>query len=83
MMFHTHPYHPLEDNPIPGCRIDDIQKALLSNGFNNVKTANDVLLISHLIINLTNSGDVVQFIGASNNKAKLAKKKKLQYSCQK
>ncbi len=67
------PIHPLEDKPIPGCRIDDIQKALLSNGFNSVKIANDALLISHLINNLTNSGDVVLFIGTSNNIAKLAR----------
>ncbi|QKX02594.1 UDP-N-acetylmuramate--L-alanine ligase [Wolbachia endosymbiont of Dirofilaria (Dirofilaria) immitis] len=67
------PIHPLEDKPIPGCRIDDIQKALLSNGFNNVKTVNDALFISHSINNLTNSGDVVLFIGASSNIAKLAR----------
>lgn len=67
------PIHPLEDKPIPGCGIDDIQKALLSNGFNSVKTADDALLISHLISNLTNSGDVVLFIGLSNNIAKLAR----------
>lgn len=65
--------HPPEDKPIPGCRIDDIQKALISNGFNNVKIMNDALLISHFISNSTSSGDVVLFIGAGSNIAKLAR----------
>ncbi len=67
------PVHPPEDKPIPGCGIDDIQKALISNGFNNVKIMNDALLISHFISNSTNSGDIVLFIGAGSNIAKLAK----------
>jgi UDP-N-acetylmuramate--alanine ligase len=67
------PVHPPEDEPIPGCGIDDIQKALISNGFSNVKTVDDVLLISHFINDSTNSGDVVLFIGAGGNIAKLAK----------
>ncbi|MGL9717249.1 MAG: UDP-N-acetylmuramate--L-alanine ligase [Wolbachia sp.] len=67
------PVHPPEDKPIPGCGIDDIQKALISNGFSNVKTVNDALLISHFINDSTNSGDVVLFIGAGSNVAELAK----------
>uniref|UniRef100_A0A1A9VKB5 UDP-N-acetylmuramate--L-alanine ligase n=1 Tax=Glossina austeni TaxID=7395 RepID=A0A1A9VKB5_GLOAU len=67
------PVHPPEDKPIPGCGIDDIQEALISNGFNNVKIMNDSLLISHFISNSTNSGDVVLFIGAGSNIDKLAK----------
>ncbi|UIP91569.1 recombinase zinc beta ribbon domain-containing protein [Wolbachia pipientis] len=67
------PVHPPEDKPIPGCGIDDIQKALISNGFNDVKIMNDALLISHFISDSTNSGDVVLFIGAGSNIAKLAK----------
>lgn len=67
------PVHPPEDKPIPGCGIDDIQKALISNGFNDVKIMNDALLISHFISNSTSSGDVVLFIGAGSNIAKLAK----------
>ncbi|NSM56361.1 UDP-N-acetylmuramate--L-alanine ligase [Wolbachia endosymbiont of Atemnus politus] len=67
------PVHPPEDKPIPGCRIDDIQKTLVSAGFNNVKTMNDALLISHFISDSTNSGDVVLFIGAGSNIAKLAR----------
>ncbi|MDM8335688.1 UDP-N-acetylmuramate--L-alanine ligase [Wolbachia pipientis] len=65
--------HPPEDKPIPGCGIDNIQEALISNGFNNVKIMNDALLISHFISDSTNLGDVVLFIGAGNNIAKLAK----------
>ncbi|HCE59285.1 MAG TPA: hypothetical protein DEQ74_00390, partial [Wolbachia sp.] len=67
------PVHPPEDYPIPGCSIDDIQKALISNGFNNVKTMNDSLSISRFINDFTNSGDIVLFIGAGGNIAKLAK----------
>jgi UDP-N-acetylmuramate--alanine ligase len=67
------PVHPPEDKPIPGCGIDDIQEALISNGFNNVKIMNDSLLISHFISDSTNSGDVVLFIGAGSNIDKLAK----------
>lgn len=67
------PVHPLEDEPIPGCGIDDIQKALVSNGFSNVEIMNNALLISHFINDSTNSGDVVLFIGAGSNIAKLAK----------
>lgn len=67
------PVHPPEDKPIPGCGIDDIQKALISNGFNDVEIMNDALLISHFISNSTNSGDVVLFIGAGSNITKLAK----------
>lgn len=67
------PVHPPEDRPISGCGIDDIQKALISNGFNDVKIMNDALLISHFISNSTSSGDVVLFIGAGSNIAKLAK----------
>ncbi|WCR57624.1 MAG: UDP-N-acetylmuramate--L-alanine ligase [Wolbachia endosymbiont of Ctenocephalides felis wCfeJ] len=67
------PVHPPEDKPIPGCGIDDIQKALISNGFSNVEIMNNALLISHLINDSTNSGDVVLFIGAGGNIAKLAK----------
>ncbi|MHC3897618.1 UNVERIFIED_CONTAM: recombinase zinc beta ribbon domain-containing protein [Wolbachia endosymbiont of Nasonia longicornis] len=67
------PVHPPEDKPIPGCGIDDIQKALISNGFNDVKIMNDALLISHFISNSTSPGDVVLFIGAGSNIAKLAR----------
>jgi UDP-N-acetylmuramate--alanine ligase len=67
------PVHPPEDKPIPGCGIDDIQEALISNGFNNVKIMNDSLLISHFISDSTNSGDVVLFIGAGSNIDILAK----------
>jgi len=67
------PVHPPEDKPIPGCGIDDIQSALINNGFNNVKIMNDSLLISHFISDSTNSGDVVLFIGAGSNIDKLAK----------
>lgn len=67
------PVHPPEDKTITGCGIDDIQKALISNGFNDVKIMNDALLISHFISDSTNSGDVVLFIGAGSNIAKLAK----------
>ncbi|WP_341816590.1 UDP-N-acetylmuramate--L-alanine ligase [Wolbachia endosymbiont (group A) of Agelastica alni] len=67
------PVHPPEDKPIPGCGIDDIQKALVSDGFNNVKTMNDALLISHFISDSTSPGDIVLFIGAGSNIAKLAK----------
>jgi hypothetical protein len=35
------PVHPPEDEPIPGCGIDDIQKALISNGFSNVEIMNN------------------------------------------
>ncbi|WP_265033172.1 UDP-N-acetylmuramate--L-alanine ligase [Wolbachia endosymbiont (group A) of Sicus ferrugineus] len=65
--------HPPEDKPIPGCGIDDIQKALISNGFNDVKIMNDALLISHFISDSTSPGDIVLFIGAGSNIAKLAK----------
>ncbi len=68
------PVHPPEDKPIPGCGIDDIQKALISNGFNNTKIMNDALLISHFISDSTSPGDIVLFIGAGSNIAKLAKK---------
>jgi UDP-N-acetylmuramate--alanine ligase len=67
------PVHPPEDEPIPGCGIDDIQKALISNGFSNVEIMNNALLISHFINDSTNSGDVVLFIGAGSNIAKLVK----------
>ncbi|CCE77094.1 MULTISPECIES: glutamate ligase domain-containing protein [Wolbachia] len=67
------PVHPPEDKSIPGCGIDDIQKALINNGFNDVKIMNDALLISHFISNSTSSGDVVLFIGAGSNIAKLAR----------
>ncbi|MDR1139323.1 MAG: UDP-N-acetylmuramate--L-alanine ligase [Rickettsiales bacterium] len=67
------PVHPPEDEPIPGCGIDDIQKALISNGFSNVEIMNNALLISRFINDSTNSGDVVLFIGAGGNIAKLAK----------
>ncbi|WP_246214308.1 UDP-N-acetylmuramate--L-alanine ligase [Wolbachia endosymbiont of Cruorifilaria tuberocauda] len=67
------PISPPEDNPIHGCRIDNIQSALLNNGFNNVKTVDNALVISHFINNSTNSGDVVLFIGAGSNIAKLAR----------
>jgi UDP-N-acetylmuramate--alanine ligase len=67
------PVHPPEDEPIPGCGVDDIQKALISNGFSNVEIMNNALLISHFINDSTNSGDVVLFIGAGSNIAKLAK----------
>ncbi|MDG7053017.1 MAG: UDP-N-acetylmuramate--L-alanine ligase [Wolbachia endosymbiont of Alcedoecus sp.] len=67
------PVHPPEDEPITGCGIDDIQKALISNGFGNVEIMNNALLISHFINDSTNSGDVVLFIGAGGNIAKLAK----------
>ncbi len=67
------PVHPPEDKPIPGCGIDDIQKALISNGFNNTKIVNDALLISHFISDSTSPGDIVLFIGAGSNIAKLAK----------
>ncbi|WP_265042889.1 MULTISPECIES: UDP-N-acetylmuramate--L-alanine ligase [unclassified Wolbachia] len=64
------PVHPPEDKPIPGCGIDDIQKALVSN---NTKIMNDALLISHFISDSTSPGDIVLFIGAGSNIAKLAK----------
>ncbi|VVC46328.1 Mur ligase, central,Mur ligase, C-terminal,Mur ligase, N-terminal catalytic domain,UDP-N-acetylmuramate-- [Cinara cedri] len=67
------PVHPPEDELISGCSIDDIQKALISNGFNNVKTMNDSLSISRFINDFTNSGDIVLFIGAGGKIAKLAK----------
>ncbi|NUY39750.1 UDP-N-acetylmuramate--L-alanine ligase [Wolbachia endosymbiont of Litomosoides brasiliensis] len=67
------PIHPPEDKPIPGCRIDDIQEALINNGFNNVKIMDDALLISNFISDSTNSGDIVLFIGAGNNVARLAR----------
>ncbi|MDR2978294.1 MAG: UDP-N-acetylmuramate--L-alanine ligase [Rickettsiales bacterium] len=67
------PVHPPEDEPIPGCGIDDIQKALISSGFSNVEIMNNALLISHFINDSTNSGDVVLFIGAGGNIAKLAR----------
>ncbi len=67
------PVHPPEDKPIPGCGIDDIQKALIRNGFNNTKIMNDALLISHFISDSTSPGDIVLFIGAGSNIAKLAK----------
>ncbi|MFP3016096.1 MAG: UDP-N-acetylmuramate--L-alanine ligase [Wolbachia sp.] len=67
------PVHPPEDKPIPGCGINDIQEALISNGFDSVKIMNDSLLISHFISDSTNSGDVVLFIGAGSNIDKLAK----------
>ncbi len=67
------PVHPPEDKPIPGCGIDDIQKALISNGFNNTKIMNDALLISHFISDSTSPSDIVLFIGAGSNIAKLAK----------
>lgn len=67
------PVHPPEDKPIPGCGIDDIQKALISNGFNNAKIMNDALLISHFISDSTSPSDIVLFIGAGSNIAKLAK----------
>ncbi|OAL97118.1 UDP-N-acetylmuramate--L-alanine ligase [Wolbachia endosymbiont of Dactylopius coccus] len=67
------PVHPPEDKPIPGCGIDDIQKALISNGFYNTKIMNDALLISHFISDSTSPGDIVLFIGAGSNIAKLAK----------
>ncbi|MCA4774527.1 glutamate ligase domain-containing protein, partial [Wolbachia endosymbiont of Mansonella perstans] len=67
------PVHPPEDEPISGCGIDDIQKALISNGFSNVEIMNNALLISHFINDSTNSGDVVLFIGAGSNIAKLAR----------
>ncbi|WP_174515742.1 UDP-N-acetylmuramate--L-alanine ligase [Wolbachia endosymbiont of Cardiocondyla obscurior] len=67
------PVHPPEDKPIPGCGINDIQEALISNGFNNTKIMNDALLISHFISDSTSPGDIVLFIGAGSNIAKLAK----------
>lgn len=67
------PVHPPEDKPIPGCGIDDIQKALISNGFNNTKIMNDALLISHFISDSTSPSNIVLFIGAGSNIAKLAK----------
>ncbi|NUX01478.1 UDP-N-acetylmuramate--L-alanine ligase [Wolbachia endosymbiont of Madathamugadia hiepei] len=67
------PVHPPEDEPIHGCGIDDIQKALISNGFSNVEIMNNALFISHFINDSTNSGDVVLSIGAGGNIAKLAK----------
>ncbi|MGL9681953.1 MAG: UDP-N-acetylmuramate--L-alanine ligase [Wolbachia sp.] len=65
--------HPPEDEPISGCGIDDIQKVLTSNGFSNVEIMNNALLISHFINDSTNLGDVVLFIGAGDNIAKLGK----------
>ncbi|WP_265026657.1 UDP-N-acetylmuramate--L-alanine ligase [Wolbachia endosymbiont (group A) of Bibio marci] len=67
------PVHPPEDKPIPGCGINDIQEALISNGFDSVKIMNDSLLISHFISDSTSPGDIVLFIGAGSNIAKLAK----------
>lgn len=67
------PVHPPEDELISGCSIDDIQNALISNGFNNVNTMNDSLSILRFINDFTNSGDIVLFIGAGGNIAKLAK----------
>ncbi|QKX03344.1 UDP-N-acetylmuramate--L-alanine ligase [Wolbachia endosymbiont of Litomosoides sigmodontis] len=67
------PIYPPEDKPISGCRIDDIQEALIGNGFNNVKIMDDALLVSNFISNSTNSGDIVLFIGAGNNIARLAR----------
>ncbi len=65
--------HPPEDKPIPGCRINDIQEALISNGFDSVKIMNDSLLISRFISDSTSPGDIVLFIGAGSNIDKLAK----------
>jgi UDP-N-acetylmuramate--alanine ligase len=67
------PIHPPEDEPIHGFGIDDIQKTLINNGFDNVEVMNDSLLISHFINNSTNPGDIVLFIGAGSNIAKLVK----------
>ncbi|WP_341812144.1 UDP-N-acetylmuramate--L-alanine ligase [Wolbachia endosymbiont (group A) of Conops quadrifasciatus] len=67
------PVHPPEDKPIPGCGINDIQEALISNGFDSVKIMNDSLLISHFVSDSTSPGDIVLFIGAGSNIAKLAK----------
>ncbi|WP_341808902.1 UDP-N-acetylmuramate--L-alanine ligase [Wolbachia endosymbiont (group E) of Neria commutata] len=67
------PVHPPEDEPIHGFGINDIQKALISNGFDNVKITKDSLLISRFINGSTNCGDIVLFIGAGSNIAKLAK----------
>ncbi|WP_168463957.1 UDP-N-acetylmuramate--L-alanine ligase [Wolbachia endosymbiont of Ctenocephalides felis wCfeT] len=67
------PVHPPEDQLIPGYGIDDIQKALIESGFNNVKLMNDSLLISHFINDSANPGDVVLFIGAGSNIARLMK----------
>ncbi|MGL9725791.1 MAG: UDP-N-acetylmuramate--L-alanine ligase [Wolbachia sp.] len=67
------PVHPPEDESIPGYGIDNIQRALINDGFGNVKIMNDALLISYFISDSTNSGDVVLFIGAGDNVAKLAK----------
>ncbi|MGL9732519.1 MAG: UDP-N-acetylmuramate--L-alanine ligase [Wolbachia sp.] len=67
------PVHPLEDEPILDCGIDNIQKALINNGFSNVKIMNNALLISHFINDSTNLGDIILFIGAGSNIAKLAK----------
>ena len=67
------PVHPPEDKPIPGYDIVDIEKALISSGFNNVKIMNDSALISHFISSVTSSGDIVLFIGAGGNIAKLTR----------
>ncbi|MFP3015338.1 MAG: UDP-N-acetylmuramate--L-alanine ligase [Wolbachia sp.] len=67
------PVHPPEDKPIPGCGINDIQEALISNGFDSVKIMNDSLLISRFISDSTSPGDIVLFIGAGSNIDKLAK----------
>ncbi|QOD38610.1 UDP-N-acetylmuramate--L-alanine ligase [Candidatus Wolbachia massiliensis] len=67
------PVHPPEDKPISGYGIGDIRKTLISNGFSNVKIMNDALLISNFINDSTNLGDVVLFIGAGGNIAKLAR----------
>ncbi|QMV46268.1 UDP-N-acetylmuramate--L-alanine ligase [Wolbachia pipientis] len=67
------PVHPPEDKPIPGCGINDIQEALISNGFDSVKIMNDSLLISSFISDSTSPDDIVLFIGAGSNIDKLAK----------
>ncbi|MDG7056242.1 MAG: UDP-N-acetylmuramate--L-alanine ligase [Wolbachia endosymbiont of Meromenopon meropis] len=65
--------HPPEDEPIYGCGIVDIQRVLISSGFTNVKIMNNALLISKFINDWANSGDIILFIGISENIAKLAK----------
>jgi UDP-N-acetylmuramate--alanine ligase len=66
------PIHPPEDELISGYGIDDIQMVLVQDGFNNVKVMNDSLVISNLISEIVDPGDVVLFIGAGGNITKLA-----------
>ncbi|MDN5248225.1 MAG: UDP-N-acetylmuramate--L-alanine ligase [Wolbachia endosymbiont of Tyrophagus putrescentiae] len=63
------PVHPPEDECIPGCSLEDIQEALVDS---HVEIMNDSLLITRFINDFTDPGDMVLFIGAGGNIARLA-----------